>query len=94
VQPVAWFLEKHVIEGKKELNFSEFANYPVWRQYKKFKEIGKEIKEDEMPLSSYTLIHRDAVLDGEQKLLLQNWVANILKDMEEKYPADSLARPK
>jgi hypothetical protein len=94
VQPVAWFLEKHVIEGKKELNFSEFANYPVWRQYKKFKEIGKEIKEDEMPLSSYTLIHRDAVLDGEQKLLLQNWVANILKDMEQKYPADSLARPK
>ena len=94
VQPVAWFLENHVIEGKKELNFSEFSSYPVWRQYKKFKEIGKEIKEDEMPLSSYTLIHRDAVLDGEQKLLLQNWVANILKDMEEKYPADSLARPK
>ena len=94
VQPVAWFLDDHIIEGKKELNFSEFASYPIYRQYKKFKEIGKEVKEDEMPLFSYTVIHRDAVLNADQKLLLENWAANAMKEMEGKYPAASLVKPK
>ena len=94
VQPVAWFLDDHIIEGKKELNFSEFASYPIYRQYKKFKEIGKEVQEDEMPLFSYTVIHRDAGLSADQKLLLQNWAANSMKEMEGKYPEESLVKPK
>lgn len=94
IQPVAWFLNDHIIEGKKEINFSEFATYATYRRYKKFKEIQKQIKEDEMPLFSYTIIHRDAVLSAEQKSTLINWAANAQKEMEEKYPADSLARPK
>lgn len=94
IQPVAWFLNDHIIEGKKELNFSVFATYPTFRQYKKFEEIQKQVKEDEMPLYSYTLPHRDAVLSADQKTTLINWAANSMKDMEAKYPADSLVKPK
>lgn len=94
IQPVAWVLDDHIVEGKKELNFSAFTNYPVWRQYKKFKEIGREVKGGDMPMTSYTLLHRDAVLTSEQKLAIQNWAANAMKDMEAQYPADSLAQPK
>lgn len=94
IQPFAWFLDDHIVEGKKELNFSVFATYPAYRRYKKFKEIGKEIKEGDMPLFSYTLIHRDAVLNADQKSDLVNWAANAQKEMETRYPADSLARPK
>ena len=94
IQPVAWFLNDHIVEGKKELNFSAFTNYPVWRQYKKFKEIGREVKDGDMPMTSYTLLHRDAVLTSEQKLAIQDWAANAMKDMEAQYPADSLAQPK
>ena len=42
VQPIAWFLSDNIKEGKREVNFSTFGNYPAWRQYKKFKEIGTE----------------------------------------------------
>jgi len=49
IQPVAWFLNDHVMEGKRELNFSTFSTYPAWRQYKKFKEIDNEVKEDKCP---------------------------------------------
>lgn len=87
-------LHNHIVEGKKELNFSEFATYPTYRRYKKFKEIQKQIKEDEMPLFSYTIPHRDAVLSAEQKSTLINRAANSMKEMEAKYPADSLANPK
>ena len=94
IQPVAWFLHDHIIEGKRELNFSTFANYPAYRRYKKFKEIGEQVKEGDMPLLSYTIPHRDAVLSANQKLILENWAANSMKEMEKQYPADSLVKPK
>lgn len=94
IQPVAWWLDDHIVEGKDELNFSTFMEYPVWRQYKKFKEIGEEVKDGEMPMASYILLHRDAVMSADQKSLVQNWVANTMKEMEAQYPAKSLEKPK
>lgn len=94
VQPGAWILSDHFNEGKRELNFSVFSTYPAYRRYKKFKEIKEQVKEGEMPLTSYTIIHRDAVLTDPQKLALENWVDASMKKMENQYPADSLKRPK
>jgi len=94
VQPTAWFLNNHIQEGKRELNFSNFATYPAWKRYNKIKAIGKEVKSGDMPLFSYTLIHRNAVLNNDKKLAIENWVANSLKDMESHYPADSLKKKK
>jgi len=90
IQPVAWWLNDHIVEGKKEINFSEFATYRIGRQYKKMEEIIKEVKEDEMPLSSYTLIHRNAVLTSDQKLTITNWAAAIRDTIKAAYPPDSL----
>ena len=78
------------MEGKREVNFSEFATYRIGRQYKKLDEIIKQVKEDEMPLSSYTLIHRNAILTAGQKLIISNWAASIRDSMKAEYPPDSL----
>ncbi len=94
IQPVAWFLDNHIKDGKRNFNFSTFSTYPVWRQYDKFKDIVEQIKKDEMPLTSYTLIHRDAILSADQKIAIIDWSNAQMKAMEAKYPADSLARPK
>src|SRR6478672_9834255 len=37
IQPVAWWLNDHVEEGKRELNFDEFKTYRPSRQYNKLK---------------------------------------------------------
>jgi len=92
IQPVAWWLNDHIQEGKKEINFSEFASYGIRRQYKKMEEIIEEVKEDEMPLFSYTLIHRYAILTKDQKSSLTSWATAIRDTMKAKYPADSLKR--
>jgi hypothetical protein len=76
------------------LNFSEFASYRIGRQYKKLEEINEQVKEGEMPLSSYTLIHTDAKLNDQQKLSLATWVESVRDSIEAKYPADSLKLPK
>lgn len=90
IQPVAWWLNNHVEEGKRELNFNEFATYTPARQFKKMDEMRDEIDEDEMPLSSYTLIHRDAILnDADKKMIIQ--LSEAIRDsLRAHYPADSL----
>ena len=94
IQPVAWFLANHVTDGKRSFNLNEFATFPVARQYDKIEEIKKQIDKGEMPLSSYTLIHKDAVLTDAQKNTIINWSESIRKQMEAKYPKDSLVRRK
>jgi hypothetical protein len=94
-QPVMWFLTDHINEGKRNLNFDEFAGYSISKQYKRLKDIGGEVKKGDMPLESYTLIHRDAVLNATQKGLIISWVNENRHLMEGQYPADSLrSKPK
>lgn len=73
IQPVAWWMADHIKEGKKELNFSEFGSFKLKRKIKKFTEIADEVTEGEMPLGSYTWIHKDAKLSKDETNLLINW---------------------
>jgi hypothetical protein len=77
VQPVAWILENHIEEGKAELNFSKWDNYSERRKKSKLKSIISQIEDDKMPLSSYTLIHKDAILSIEQKKDIIDWINKI-----------------
>lgn len=72
IQPVAWFLEDHIKEGKAELNFSEWDSLSNRRKASKLRSIIKQIESDKMPLDSYTLIHSDAILtDSEKQEIIQ-----------------------
>lgn len=73
VQPVAWWLDHHVREGKRELNFSEFGAYPAKRAARKLAAIGKEVGRGGMPLASYTWMHPAARLTPEQRKTLVDW---------------------
>lgn len=73
VQPLGLWLNHHVDEGRHELNFTEFATYKIKRQLHKLDEVVETIEEQEMPLSSYTIIHKNAVLSEQQKQLLVSW---------------------
>jgi Haem-binding domain len=94
IQPVAWWLNSHINEGKSKFNFSEFTGYSLRRQYKKLEEVINEVKEGGMPLDSYTWIHKDAKLTQEEKIKVTDWAVLIRKEMEANYPMDSLIRKK
>ncbi|MBT8245310.1 heme-binding domain-containing protein [Winogradskyella sp.] len=79
VQPIAWFLEDHIKEGKAELNFNEWDSLSNRRKKSKLRSIIKQIESDEMPLDSYTLIHKDASFSKTEKQELIQWVEQ-LKD--------------
>jgi hypothetical protein len=81
IQPVAWWLADHVNEGKRELNFSEFLTYSPKKAHHKLEEVNDMVKEGEMPLQSYTIIHQNAKLNEAQKLEIATWADGLMKEI-------------
>ncbi len=77
IQPMRMLMDKHVREGKEELNFSEFGNYSDRKKRNKMFSIHNQIRDGEMPLSSYTLMHNDAKLSVSDKKLIEEWITNL-----------------
>ncbi|MFN3666956.1 MAG: heme-binding domain-containing protein [Sediminibacterium sp.] len=92
VQPVTWWLDDHIKEGKKHLNFDEYSTYSLRKQYHKMEEVVEQVKEKEMPLDSYTWIHRNAKLSDEERVTLTSWAQAVMDTMKAHYPIDSLIR--
>ena len=83
IQPGRFIMERHIRKGKSELNFSEFGSYTTRQQESKFKSISKQVKNGDMPLRSYTFLHKNAKLDPNQRQAIVSWVDTILKKYEE-----------
>ena len=94
LQPLHWWLEKHIKNGKKEINFDDYTNKSLRYQYHKMEEVREQVKEGEMPLNSYTWIHKDAKLTTEEKAKITGWAQSVLDTMKATYPIDSLIRKK
>lgn len=94
IQPVYWWLNDHVEDGKKHLNFDEYTNGKLFRQYHKMEEVIEQVKEGEMPLESYTWVHGEARLTADEKAALTGWAQQVRDTMKAHFPADSLVRPK
>lgn len=74
IQPMAWVMKMHIDNGKEKLNFSEFGNSSTRKQISKLKQIANQIKDDEMPLSSYKLMHKCARFPQQEKKMLISWL--------------------
>ena len=70
--PVNWWLNNHIKEGKRHLNFSEFTG-SYRRKMRKLEESAELTEKHAMPLSSYLWIHMDARLNDEQRKSIINW---------------------
>lgn len=92
IQPVAWFLDHHVVDGKRHWNLSTLTKLPIAVQNHKFEETIEMVEKKEMPLSSYTYLglHPEAKLTDEQRQTLISWAKAQMDTLKANYPADSL----
>lgn len=81
IQPVGLWLQDHVKEGKGELNLDEFMTYSPKKAHHKMEEVIEMVKEKEMPLDSYTWIHKDADLTDQERVELSAWAETIMKQI-------------
>ena len=96
VQPVAWWLNDHVVDGKRHLNFSSFTKMPIAIQNHKLEETIEMVEKKEMPLADYTYfgLHSEAKLSDEQRAKVIDWAKAQMTYLKNNYPADSLVMPK
>ena len=77
IAPVSWFIAHHINEGKEHLNFSEWTAYNNDQKDHIIKDLEEELEEQKMPLKSYLLIHKDAILTQDQYNILLAWVKTL-----------------
>ena len=77
ITPVNYWLNSHVKEGKRKLNFSKWSEYSLKRKEHKFEELYEEVEKKKMPLNSYTWTHADANLTQEQINEIVTWAKGI-----------------
>jgi hypothetical protein len=84
ISPVAWYLNKHIREGKEHLNYSEYGSLDKADRIRQLVKICEELESGSMPLKSYKLIHRDARLTREDIALICEWTEEVaLKVLQE-----------
>jgi hypothetical protein len=92
IQPVGFWLNHHIEEGKEHLNFSTFTKMPIAVQNHKLEEVIETVEEGEMPMPSYTYLglHPKANLSTADKDALIGWAKAQMENLKATYPADSL----
>ena len=82
VQPVAWWMNQHVADGKAEVNFSDFARYDTKRTVRKLRAVADEVRDRGMPLKSYLLMHGEAKLTDAEAARLAQWAEDLADEVE------------
>ncbi len=78
--PFSWWIKHHINEGREHLNFSIWGTYEPKKSEHKLDECIEMLEENEMPLSSYTIMHGQAKLSVEQRSKLINFFRGLKTD--------------
>ncbi len=76
ISPASWFVYDHIKDAKHDLNFSEWGEMDVFDRIAALDKMGKEVNRKDMPLGSYTLMHKEAKLTEEQRKEFVDWTKN------------------
>jgi hypothetical protein len=73
VAPMSWLVERDVRRGRDHLNLSTWDEYSFNQRVKLLADIASAVKNREMPLPQYTLVHRHAKLSDADADAVYNW---------------------
>jgi hypothetical protein len=73
VAPASWLVIRDTNEGREHLNFSDWQSISKRKKIKHLDEMAEEVEKGAMPLPVYTVIHRNAKMDDEDKEKLFEW---------------------
>ncbi len=74
IAPVSWMVNKHVKDGKKQLNFTEWNEFDKFQKINVLEDIRQELEQETMPLKPYVMMHKEAKLTDENKKLMYAWI--------------------
>ncbi len=79
IAPFSWRISKDVIEGREELNFSEWNKWK--NDHRLLDEILEEIEDEGMPLANYLITHPYAEINDVEYELIKKWIGRTKKNV-------------
>jgi hypothetical protein len=73
VAPFSLLIRNDVTRGRERLNLSRWNEYSLPRRLRALTGIANQVKDREMPIASYTFIHRDAKLSDAELQAVYRW---------------------
>ncbi|MGH9664284.1 MAG: heme-binding domain-containing protein [Bryobacteraceae bacterium] len=73
VAPASLLINKDVRRGREHLNLSRWGNYSLIRRERSLSEIANQVRDGDMPLAMYTLLHRGAKLSKAEADAIFRW---------------------
>lgn len=73
VAPVSWIMSDHIVRGRKALDFSNWANIDPKIKLERLERVTQVINNNIMPKHEYLLMHKNAVLNNEDKQTLEKF---------------------
>ncbi len=74
IVPVSWMINKHIVEGKDELNFSEWGKMDNYDKIGALEDIRQELEQKTMPIKQYVWMHKEAKLTDEDRAAVIAWI--------------------
>jgi hypothetical protein len=90
VAPMSWIVVSHVNDGRRALNFSDWAQYDAAKADHELEEMCEHVREGEMPLDTYTWAHSRAALSPEDVTVVCAWTDRVRTNAPGDAPAASM----
>jgi hypothetical protein len=85
IVPVSWYIQHHVEEGRKKMNFSEWSARRdsagrVIHSANDLEAVCDSVSKGDMPFRSYTFLHQSAVLSQDEKNAICEWTDKLVAE--------------
>jgi len=81
VAPVSWIMANNIHEGRRAIDFSNWANIDPSVKLKRLERAKQMIHNDMMPKHEYLLMHKNAVLNPQKKETLDHFLDEQIKEL-------------
>lgn len=73
VAPVSWLLTRDVQQARSHMNLSQWQDYSTGDRLRLLSEIGSAVRNSEMPVQRYLLLHPEARLTESERQRIYRW---------------------
>ena len=73
IAPISWMVERDVMEAREHMNLSRWETYSEAEKADLLSRFAAKVRSGDMPPARYTAIHRDSILQPQEREALYDW---------------------
>ena len=81
IAPLSWIMSDNIARGRKALDFSDWANIDPKVKLERLERAKQMVNNEMMPKHEYLLMHKNAVLNNEEKQTLEEFFDEQIKKL-------------